>query len=147
MHNRCHCGAIVAFSDAPDGSGVRTQMPATNYNYHCGLWVGLNNVIVAGKKHGFFYANEAFHPEPLTPPKPVLEIAPTLSEYLDQAECYRRLKARNLDYGPAFQSLRDVWRSQAIAERHSSSASSCPLAVARCAATASATKTSFVPSV
>lgn len=52
---------------------------------------------------------------PIKPPKPVLEIAPTLAEHLDQAECYRRLKARSLDYGPTFQSLRNVWRSEAIA--------------------------------
>ena len=52
---------------------------------------------------------------PFTPPKPVLEIAPTLDEHLDQAECYRRLKARSLDYGPSFQSLRNVWRSEGIA--------------------------------
>ncbi|MBA4018630.1 MAG: hypothetical protein C0483_15805 [Pirellula sp.] len=52
------------------------------------------------------------------PPKPVLEIAPTLGEYLDQAECYRRYKARSLEYGPAFQSLRQVWRKlgEAVAE-------------------------------
>jgi amino acid adenylation domain-containing protein len=52
---------------------------------------------------------------PLTPPQPILEIAPTLGEHLDQAECYARLKARSLDYGPSFQSLRNVWRSPSIA--------------------------------
>ena len=51
---------------------------------------------------------------PFAPPKPVLEIAPTLGEYLDAAECYRRLKARSLDYGPAFQALKQVWRSQGV---------------------------------
>ncbi|MCE9604697.1 MAG: methenyltetrahydromethanopterin cyclohydrolase [Planctomycetia bacterium] len=49
---------------------------------------------------------------PFAPAKPVLEIAPTLEEYLDQAECYRRLRARSLEYGPTFQVLKQVWRSQ-----------------------------------
>ena len=51
---------------------------------------------------------------PFAPPKPVLEIAPSLEEYLDQAECYRRLKARSLEYGPSFQVLKQVWRSAGI---------------------------------
>ena len=33
-------------------------------------WLGLNNVIVGGRRHGFFYPNEAFHPKPLTLLKP-----------------------------------------------------------------------------
>jgi myxalamid-type polyketide synthase MxaB len=48
-------------------------------------------------------------------PKPVMQIAPELArvgETLDQAECYQRYKARALDYGPSFQTLRQVWRVQ-----------------------------------
>ncbi|HEX8914590.1 MAG TPA: DUF6807 family protein, partial [Humisphaera sp.] len=54
---------------APDGSGVLTQKPTKNYVHHCGLWFGLNNVIVNGKKLGFFYPNDAFDPKPMDPPK------------------------------------------------------------------------------
>lgn len=54
-------------------------------------------------------------PGPLRPPKSLKELAAELDEHLDQTECYRRLKARSLEYGPTFQALKNVWRSLGVA--------------------------------
>jgi hypothetical protein len=51
---------------APDGSGILTEAPEKNYNWHLGLWFGLNNV----NRKNFWSDNAQFHPKPLNVPKP-----------------------------------------------------------------------------